>query len=256
MLSTESAIQIPSLANATSPSKPDISTHDDDEKRGIKRPAPTEEIEASTPADKRAFVTEKPPQAPTPAEENETGKKPQSIYEQELEKLISSRGRFTKEDMKKPPWTDYTRTMFGAKNKLRDIGFASGFMRWWFSEHKGMPEPVQPVSRTAWKLYYLKRQKDLGFATGGKKDAKTRKMVGEEWTGMTEEERKPYFEQLDEIQEKYAVDVEKYEADLLAWREMKKAMPVTGETCNCDFCTGEIASGPSAPAGYIKVPGK
>jgi len=248
MMSTESAV--PLLTSTTSPCKQSVITTENDEKRGTKRPAPAEEIEAVTPADEQTelSVTEKPPR---------------SVYEQELlnlglHSIFSSRRNFTKEDMKKPPWTDYTRSMFAAKNKLHDISFASGFMRWWFGQHKGMPEPVPSVSRSAWKLYYLKRQKDLGFAQGGKKDQKTRKMVGQEWKDMTEEEQQPYFEQLEQVQEKYSSDLEKYESDLLAWREKKKALPVMDgqQSCNCDFCTGEIAAGPSAPAGYNRVPGK
>lgn len=243
-MSTESAVLL--LTSTTSSCKQDvIIAAENDEKRGTKRPAPVEEIEAVTPADEQT-------------ESSATEKPPRSIYEQELVKLGLFRRNFTKEDMKKPPWTDYTRTMFGAKNKLHDITFASGFMRWWFVQHKGMPEPVPSVSRSAWKLYYLKRQKDLGFAQGGKKDQKKRKMVGQEWKDMTEEEQQPYFEQLEQVQEKYSIDVEKYESDLLAWREKKKALPVMDgqQSCNCDFCTGEIAAGPSAPAGYSRVPGK
>jgi len=244
MMSTESAV--PLLTSTTSPCKQDvIIAAENNEKRGTKRPAPVEEIEAVTPADEQteSCATEKPPR---------------SIYEQELVKLGLFRRNFTKEDMKKPPWTDYTRTMFGAKNKLHDITFASGFMRWWFVQHKGMPEPVPTVPTKAWKLYYLKRQKDLGFHISRKKDQKKRKMVGQEWKDMTEEEQQPYFEQLEQVQEKYSIDVEKYESDLLTWREKKKALPVMDgqQSCNCDFCTGEIAAGPSAPAGYNRVPGK
>ena len=245
-MSNESTEQIPSLTRTASPSKPDITnTTNDEEKRGIKRPAPTEEIEAITPANKKTelCLSEKPPL---------------SIYEQELAQLNLYRGNFTRENMKKPPWTDYTRTLFAAKSKLHDQTFASGFMRWWFMQHKGMPEPVQPVPRKAWKLYFLKRQKDLGFAIAGKRDQKKRKMVSQEWKEMTEEEQEPYFTQVDQIQEQYSTDLEKYETDLLAWREMKKASPVTtdGQLCNCEFCTGETTAGPSAPVGYTKVPGK
>ena len=157
---------------------------------------------------------------------------------------------FTREDMKMPPWTDYTRAMFRAKNEMYDTTYASGYMRWWFDEHNRMPEPIAQPSRSAWRIYFLKRQKDLGFAMGGKKGAKQRKQVGDEWAALSDDDKQPYLDEHEKCVAKYDADVEKYEEELEAWQNKKKLLPPREDgqpRCNCEHCTGVDGLGPSAP---------
>lgn len=153
---------------------------------------------------------------------------------------------FTNEDMKLPPWNDISRKLYREKKTLHDTKKASEWMRWWFKEHDGMPEPPPRVLQSAFVLW----QQEKMAATGIKmNDKKERKRLGAEWKSLSEEEQAPWNDKLAIIREEYEKEEIAYEEKLEAWREDKlrrvarRGERTDGEKdCTCLYCIGEDTS--------------
>merc|ERR1712110_847637 len=153
---------------------------------------------------------------------------------------------FTNEDMKLPPWNDISRKLYREKKTLHDTTQASKWMRWWFKEHDGMPEPPTRVLQSAFVLWQQEK-----MATGNIKmsDKKERKRLGAEWKALSEEEQSPWNDKLAIIREEYEKEEIAYEEKLEAWREDKlrrvarRGERTDGEKdCTCLYCIGEDTS--------------
>jgi len=152
---------------------------------------------------------------------------------------------FTTEDTKKPPWTDISRKLYGAKSRMFDRKRASVWMHWWLEEHQDMPDPPNPVPHSGFIMYFHEKCKELGIKTIGNKK------IGAEWQALSKEEQAPWYKKHEERKEQFLKDEEKYEEDLIAWREekMKKPKRTDGKPdCNCQYCLGDKKTGFRLPA--------
>lgn len=153
---------------------------------------------------------------------------------------------FTTEDMKQPPWTDISRKLYREKKTLHDPKKASEWMRWWFKEHDGMPDPPTRGLQSAFVLWQQEKMATSGTTM---KDKKERKRLGAEWKALTEEEQAPWNDKLAVIREDFEREEVAYEEKLEAWREEKLARVARrgertdGEKdCTCVYCIGEDTS--------------
>merc|ERR1711981_598815 len=156
---------------------------------------------------------------------------------------------FTNEDMKLPPWTDISRKLYREKKTLHDTTQASKWMRWWFKEHDGMPEPPTRVLQSAFVLWQQEKMATSGIKMNDKKE---RKRLGAEWKALSEEEQSPWNDKLAIIREDFEKLEVEYEEKLEAWREDKlKRVAKRGERtdgekdCTCIYCIGEDLSNSS-----------
>eukprot|EP00729_Bicosta_minor_P009737 gene9737-6201_t len=85
-------------------------------------------------------------------------------------------------------WTKVQADIFRSKKVLKNMRWASGYMRWWFKQHEGMPNqpPKAPIS--AYALWFT-REKSQHAAEGGKwNNKKDGKRLGIKWKTLQTEE--------------------------------------------------------------------
>eukprot|EP00039_Didymoeca_costata_P030953 m.32378 g.32378 ORF g.32378 m.32378 type:complete len:247 (-) comp8404_c0_seq1:63-803(-) len=154
-------------------------------------------------------------------------------------------------------WTKQQFELFKEKKSLHDIRFASGFMRWWFAEHSGMPgEPDKPLKSA---FAYYRRDKFAEVAKANKKKAS--QILGSMWKQLSEEESAVYTEIHKKAVDKFDVDYDEYEKDIAAWRQekierLKKENEEMSNTarrklgkemiCTCAYCEGDEHETPIA----------
>jgi len=198
----------------------------------------TEETKTDTP----------PPDDSSFFKKSRSSKKGLSVVQDSLRRfgMAMALPDFTTEDTKLPPWTDISRKLYREKKTLHDSKIASDWMRWWFKEHDGMPDPPTRGLQSAFVLWQQEKMASSGITM---KDKKERKRLGAEWKSLTEEEQSPWNDKLAVIREDFEKEEAEYEEKLEAWREVKLARigrrgeRTDGEKdCTCLYCIGEDSS--------------
>jgi len=183
-----------------------------------------------------------------PNQENAPKRKALTLCQQNMKKFgIEIPHVYTSEDTKHAPWTDVARKLYREKKTLHDAKQASKWMRWWFEEHKDMPEPAGAAPRSAYFLFTHTKCTELGIFN----NKKELKKLGAEWKAMTDEDKAPWEEKNEEKRKEHRKEEEKHEDEMTAWRKAKKEKPKRTDDkpeCKCIYCQRLIKCATARPA--------